>query len=77
VTKACDRINLDVVSLEDINKILSECVVFKLMAHRPLKFWTVELKNAVKLQNKARKCLAEPEGKMRTREAHTKNTERQ
>jgi|GEM_PF-6923849 len=57
VTKACEGIDLDLVSLEDINKILNECVVYKMIVHRPIKFWTLELKKAVKLQNKARKAI--------------------
>jgi len=45
------------VTLEEINEILKNSVEYKKIQHKPIKFWTPQLKKAVRLQNKARKAI--------------------
>ncbi|KMS94673.1 hypothetical protein BVRB_016390, partial [Beta vulgaris subsp. vulgaris] len=46
------------ISLNDVNKILKQCTAYKTIKHKPIKFWTPQLKKAVRLQNKARKAIS-------------------
>ena len=36
----------DTVLLEDINRIMSSAIIFKTIQHKPIKFWTPELKKS-------------------------------
>jgi hypothetical protein len=47
------------VILLDINSILRETIAFKNITHKPIKFWTPQLKKAIRLQNKARKRIGQ------------------
>ena len=57
----------DTVLLEDINRIMSSAIIFKTKQHKPIKFWTPELKKALRLQIKARKAI----GKSRRKQENT------
>ena len=45
------------INLEQLNEIFINAVATKITKHKPIKFFTQELKNAVRIQNKARKAI--------------------
>ena len=53
----------DIITVEQISQILKSAIAVKKIQQRPIKFWTPQLKTALKLQNKARKRI----GKARKR----------
>ena len=62
------------VTLEEINEILKNSVEYKKIQHKPIKFWTPQLKKAVRLQNKARKAIQTARRLGQTQKEHTMNT---
>ena len=68
MTKACEGIDLDLVSLEDINKILNECVVYKMIAHRPIKFWTFRTQKSCQITKQGSKSDRESKKEQRGHE---------
>lgn len=67
ILQALQYNNQDTVLLEDINIILRDAITYKTIRHRPIKFWTPDLKKAVRLQNRARKAI----GKARKKKENT------
>ena len=47
------------VTLNDINELVRNSTAIKQIKHSPIKFWTPQLKKAVRLQNRHRKRIAE------------------
>ena len=47
----------EIEELSQVNDVLKNAVVYKTIRHKPINFWTSQLRQAVKLQNKARKAI--------------------
>jgi hypothetical protein len=61
------HIDGDSITLSQINQILRTANAVKTIHQKPIKFWTPQLKKAIRLQNKARKKI----GKARKRKEDT------
>jgi hypothetical protein len=57
IQTAIEKEDINEVTLIQINSILSSAAVYRNTQHKPIKFWTDKLKNAVRLQNRARKAI--------------------
>ena len=57
IKQAINQLERDAITLSEINQILRTASAVKTIYHKPIKFWTPELKRALKLQNKARRKI--------------------
>jgi len=57
IKKAIEQLNPGSINLTKINLIFCQNVTYKTINHKPIVFWTLELKVAFRAQNKARKAI--------------------
>ena len=56
---AVDQTESGQVTLLDINSILKNTITYKIIKQKPIKFWTPQLKKAIRLQNRARRRIGQ------------------